>query len=459
MNNPKHINLINKLVYPTVITSDDMFDIASVITDMIDSYIIDNIIEYSTINFKEEMYSSIYDLIYTQIQPIYIEDITSDLNNILTVVLKLYLNIIVPPRSYKKTFIRVKPNISIIKTQIKYLTDIPQPDQRTSEWYKMRHSLITASNAWKSFGTESEKNQLIYSKCIELDLSKYSRTNTSSPFHHGIRYEPLSIMLYEQKYNTKIDDFGCIIHDKYKFLGASPDGINTLDTSDRFGRMLEVKNIVNRVIDGIPKVEYWIQMQLQMEVCNLNECDFLETRFIEYENKEEFIDDGTFKKTFNNKPKGIIMYFINGCDIHYEYAPLSLTKSDYSKWEEEMMVKNKKYTWIKNIYWKLDQYSCVLVLRNKLWLKSAIKQIENIWNIIKTERVSGFDHRAPKRRCKRNYKSQHNTTEQYKLNKCLINADGTVIERKNTSNAYNSVDKSDQSIKIITEPINNAIVH
>ena len=34
-------------------------------------------------------------------------------------------------------------------------------------------------------------------------------------------------------------------------------------------------------LDGIPKKEYWIQMQLQMEVCDLDECDFLETRFIE----------------------------------------------------------------------------------------------------------------------------------------------------------------------------------
>ena len=44
-------------------------------------------------------------------------------------------------------------------------------------------------------------------------------------------------------------------------LGASPDGINTDKTSQLYGRMLEIKNIVNREINGIPKSEYWIQMQ------------------------------------------------------------------------------------------------------------------------------------------------------------------------------------------------------
>ena len=56
--------------------------------------------------------------------------------------------------------------------------------------------------------------------------------------------------------------------------------------------MLEIKNIVNREINGIPKKEYWIQMQLQMEVCDLGECDFLETRFKEII-KKKYIQGAT----------------------------------------------------------------------------------------------------------------------------------------------------------------------
>ena len=119
-------------------------------------------------------------------------------------------------------------------------------------------------------------------------------------------------MWYEKEYNTVVSDFGCIPHKTIPYLAASPDGINTLLSSERHGRMLEVKNIVNRDITGIPKVEYWIQMQIQMEVCMLNECDFLETRFTEYEGYSEFIEDGDFAMSEDGKLKGVVLYFIKG---------------------------------------------------------------------------------------------------------------------------------------------------
>ena len=59
------------------------------------------------------------------------------------------------------------------------------------------------------------------------------------------------------------------------------------------------------------------------------------------------------------------------------------------------------YVWIKNNYWKLDQYSCVLVLRNREWFQTNIQTLQNIWNIIEHERSEGnFEHRAPKRKVK-----------------------------------------------------------
>ena len=44
--------------------------------------------------------------------------------------------------------------------------------------------------------------------------------------------------------------------------------------------MLSARCLSERIITGIPKKEYWTQMQLQMEVCDLDKCDFLETKFI-----------------------------------------------------------------------------------------------------------------------------------------------------------------------------------
>ena len=62
------------------------------------------------------------------------------------------------------------------------------------------------------------------------------------------------------------------------------------------------------------------------------------------------------------------------------------------------MEKNKGITWIKNIYWKLDQFSCVLVLRNKLWFSAALPQIQEIWQTIEREKKTGaYTLRAPKK--------------------------------------------------------------
>ena len=125
------------------------------------------------------------------------------------------------------------------------------------------------------------------------------------------------------------------------------------------------------------------------------------------------------------------------------------------------MVKNKEYTWIKNIYWKLDQYSCILVLRHKLWFKSAIKELKKIWLIIETERKTGFEHRAPKRKCNRQKKNNYLNTEPdpSQLNKCLINSSGNIldVDMGSCSKIEDTVDEI--TIKIITEPINSAVIY
>ena len=131
--------------------------------------------------------------------------------------------------------------------------------------------------------------------------------------------------------------------------------------------MLEIKNIVNRDITGIPKMEYWIQMQIQMETCDLNECDFLETRFIEYENYEDFNNDISFCK---NSTSSIIndISIYRGCIIHfegangpiYEYHPFGMTIEEIKDWEREIMNKYEECTWVQTIYWKLKEISCIL---------------------------------------------------------------------------------------------------
>jgi putative phage-type endonuclease len=373
----------------------------------------------------------------------YNDDAEDEMDEIIEHTKKDFFKHFMPPRSYPDTIILEEPDSEFIDEQLDILRNKPQPTQRTKEWYESRHNLITASNAYKAFESQTVKNQLIYEKCQPLNQSLFISednddidgdtedikeikevimVNTNTTLHWGQKYEPLSIKIYEHKYETKIEDFGCIQHEKYLFLGASPDGINVDKQSQRYGRMLEIKNIVNREIDGIPKKEYWIQMQLQMEVCDLDECDFLETKFTEYPDTASYIydtldeyyedDEGIeFKNVClskDNKMKGSIIYFhTKEGKPFYVYRPLDLIHpDDITQWQENVVDYYQynpefNYTYMKTIYWKLEQLSCVLVCRNRQWFKDNISSLEEIWTIVEKERVSGYEHRAPNRKQKK----------------------------------------------------------
>ena len=294
--------------------------------------------------------------------------------------------------------------------------------------------------------SQSVQNQLIYEKCSSLltkveqnseqnlqlnenDLVKIITfapllpkvekvaVNVNSPMHWGQKYEPVSVLLYEDMYDTKVGDYGCIKHRTYSFLGASPDGINDVLSSgkgsSRYGRMLEIKNIVNREIDGIPKKEYWIQMQLQMETCDLDECDFLETRFKEIE-EEEYLENQQqkeIKEDPDDTPsQGIIIYFASmDGNPFYVYKPLHMIQQYFEDvWLDEQIEAQQKCgrCWIKNIFWKLEEYSCVLVLRNQIWFNENIGALERLWNIVLKERETGeWTSRGPQKRVKKEKES------------------------------------------------------
>ena len=150
------------------------------------------------------------------------------------------------------------------------LREQPKHEQRSAEWYERRNGMITASSGYKMFGSPCQQNTLIVEKCQaekpRPPLSLYDAR------HWGVRYEPVSVQYYEHLNATVVEEFGCIAHRDYPFLGASPDGINVLEGSPAYGKMLEIKNPVSREITGSPTKEYFIQMQLQMEVCGINAC-------------------------------------------------------------------------------------------------------------------------------------------------------------------------------------------
>lgn len=188
-----------------------------------------------------------------------------------------------------------------IHPRIAELLAIPQPEQKSLAWLSQRQDYITASVFGASTGL------LGPAALVTLLLDKISRGKLN-PFggnqatHWGEKYEPITNDLYCYRMRAKTYEFGMIAHPnkELNFLGASTDGIAIRkDRKDRKDRdqkdrdrkdqrltNIEIKSPFSRHITGIPKPEYWAQMQLQMEILNLDETHFIESKFREYDMPE-----------------------------------------------------------------------------------------------------------------------------------------------------------------------------
>ena len=214
---------------------------------------------------------------------------------------------------FSKDHIRKIPhvrNLEELRIQVQKLIKAPQHEQRTEGWYAARKLLITASeaasalfkshqvcdlymtdynltpqdfelNPEKGCNPYMTKEEFFLKKCGEIPFTGNVATR------HGQKYEDVAAHFYARLMNVHLLEFGLIQHPRLDWLGASPDGITTN------GVMLEIKCPYRRKITGIPPFYYWVQVQLQLEVCNLEYCDFLECIFdqkYQYSTAKEFLD-------------------------------------------------------------------------------------------------------------------------------------------------------------------------
>ena len=389
------------------LSEDEICDITADVLEQIESYMTNEIISLSSPNFYKNMIDHISESVIENWLALDLcEDTDEDYSEIIEFVeqqVDYYLDFTKIPkraRGYSNDLENIN-DFQAINKKIKHLQSIPQPAQKTKEWYDFRYGLISASNLWKVFGSEAQRNSLIVEKCQPVNTNDFTRFSVDTPMHWGNKYEPVTVMIYEHMFNTKVGEFGCIQHPKYPFIGASPDGINIDPMNQRFGRMLEIKNIVNRDITGIPKEEYWVQTQIQMEVCDLDECDFMETRFLEYSGVDAFYEDT------ERDYRGVILHFIernlkvNSMPI-YKYMPVdvSLDKETIDEWIKNVReeCRSENLVLFNTLYWYLAEYSCVLIQRNRFWFESAVPKIEELWRTIERERIEGYDHRMVKKK-------------------------------------------------------------
>lgn len=246
------------------------------------------------------------------------------------------------------------------------LLNQPKLKQKSKEWYEMRHNMITASDFAQALGEGKfgTQKQLIEKKCLPLsteDNKAFSKSNVF--FAWGNMFEPVATMIYSKMMNVYVHEFGLLPHPKYKFFGASPDGISDL------GVMLEIKCPFKRKITGDIPTQYYYQIQGQLDVCDLDECDYFECEFLRFEDYEEYVS--SYNTVSHKGFTGIITSSDNNDTFSYGEV--------YDKCVDKCVAKVAD----DNVYyWVLREYNLKRVIRDKVFVNDRLKKLESIWNKI-----------------------------------------------------------------------------
>jgi putative phage-type endonuclease len=230
----------------------------------------------------------------------------------------------------------------------------PLIKQRTDEWFKLRENRLTASDLYDAVHSPAS--------LIKKKLKNITYNSNSIPaLKWGCMFEKVAISTYSYLNNINVNEFGLLINDNINNFGASPDGI-----TDE-GIMIEIKCPYSRVIkdNDIPK-KYYYQMQGQMAVCELDICDYIECKFKQFNNEEDYINN---VKDLDDYKHGIIAEI----DDTYIYSTFN---KNYTENIQEMSQYNN------NKYWMLENINIQRVNFDKNnWDTFITPKISEYWNL------------------------------------------------------------------------------
>lgn len=270
-------------------------------------------------------------------------------------------------------------------------------EQKSPEWLKLRNNYITASSVYKLFEKNDEYLQYIKEKASGISSFKGNEAT-----YFGEVFEPVAREVYMYLTGEHVEEFGLIVNPDLPYCAVSPDGVTESD------RLLEIKCPYSRTITGVIPHHYFHQIQLQLAVCDCDECDFLECKFTEIsedefksirQDKSKFI---CVVKTFNDNtdsPCEIIPHSQHIVKCYMTGQPSTVTnKSTFSRYKHYAQIPRVVKTitdipdngyWIKHsntTYYKLEFISLQTVNRNIDWVNIHRKELNETIPLVKSIR-------------------------------------------------------------------------
>jgi putative phage-type endonuclease len=255
-----------------------------------------------------------------------------------------------------------------------WLLTATQVEQRTPEWYQETRNMITASEVATVFKSGRTRGQLVMAKASppaeRFIASLAVEKRSTGPMDWGVRYEPVVKQYLEDSLAAKIHDLGRIRHRTDPKVAASPDGLFVAceKAPELVGRLVEIKCPSTRVIkDGEIPFEYWCQMQLQMEVCGVGACEFVEAKFVE----ELPATDATTEPLAEPRSNHLATGFIS-----------LLTKDDVNKYlyhSSPEPPQEAEWHIVETYPWFLMKLRRVTVLRDETWFAQSQPAFEQFW--------------------------------------------------------------------------------
>jgi hypothetical protein len=260
----------------------------------------------------------------------------------------------------------------------------PQVPQRTLEWYAQGKRVLTASEFATIFASPRTRGQLVMSKAaglapgadaVALTNRLACMTCEMGPFDWGVRFEPVVKQVLETRWGARIAEAGRLLHPSDPRLAASPDGL-ILDATDpeHVGRLLEIKCPISRPIgNGVP-FEYWCQMQIQMEVTGIGECDYVEVKLQSIQKHESELPGGA-------APEGHVWLLQNPSTTQmvYVYTEEEKAEKEHAGWDI-----------VETIPWRVAGMWTKTVARDRAWYASTADTRAAFWRDVEAAQGGGF---------------------------------------------------------------------